>query len=181
MDKRLLVSLSLALVLAGCAANGNGSGQAAASDDVVNPSGHLVKGPVVVAEISPYVDASVIDQRIVAECVELGANLSKATQAFGERYGVEVVRQKEVDTQAPGTTLVVKIASATSGGNAFLGHHKTVSVKAELYQDGKMVSSTLKTRNSSGGFGGGFMGSCDVLDRTVNTLGSDVIKWVQTL
>ena len=66
-----------------------------------------------------------------------------------------------------------------SAGNAFIGHRKSASVKAELYQDGKLIDSADYTRNSSGGFLGGFKGSCSVLEHTVNTLGNDVAKWLK--
>lgn len=35
------------------------------------------------------------------------------------------------------------------------------------------------SRNSSGGIGGGFKGSCAVLERCVNTLGKDVDAWLK--
>ncbi|MEM0514100.1 hypothetical protein WCN91_01365 [Pseudoalteromonas sp. YIC-827] len=63
-----------------------------------------------------------------------------------------------------------------SGGNAFIGHRKSASVSAKLMIDGKVVDSTSKTRNSAGGF----KGSCSVLAHTVNTLGSDIAKWVKS-
>ena len=44
----------------------------------------------------------------------------------------------------------------------------------------KEVADTIKTRNAAGGFLGGFKGSCAVLEHTVNTLGSDVVKWLKT-
>ena len=34
-------------------------------------------------------------------------------------------------------------------------------------------------RNSSGGMGAGFKGSCDVLERSVNAIGKDVAAWLQ--
>ena len=70
------------------------------------------------------------------------------------------------------------IVQAFSGGNAFIGHRKSVTVSATLIVDGEEIDSTIKMRNSGGGFFGGFKGSCDVLAHTVNTLGSDVSEWL---
>jgi hypothetical protein len=36
-------------------------------------------------------------------------------------------------------------------GNAFLGHHKSVSVKGKLYQEGQLWGSFKARRNSMGG------------------------------
>lgn len=75
----------------------------------------------------------------------------------------------------------IQIVSAISIGNAFTGHRKSVSVEAVLYKNGAVLGKKLLTRDSGGGAFAGFKSSCDVLDRTVNTLGSDVVKWLKSV
>jgi hypothetical protein len=79
-----------------------------------------------------------------------------------------------------GTQLKLMISNALSSGNAFMGHHKSVSIIAELYKDGKLIDTYSTTRNSGGGIGAGFKNSCAVLERCVTTLGKDVAQWVKT-
>ena len=73
----------------------------------------------------------------------------------------------------------MKIVNATSRGNAYTGHHKSVSIEAELFENGQLVDTYTGSRNSTGGFAGRFKGSCSVLARCVNTLGNDVSKWLK--
>jgi hypothetical protein len=41
------------------------------------------------------------------------------------------------------------------------------------------VAQTTLSRDSSGGFGGGYKGSCSVLRRCTNALGKDIAAWVK--
>lgn len=127
----------------------------------------------------PYLDDTAIPDKIRNECRTLGAELSASTERFALQQGLKVERVEAVDAKQGGSVLVLKIISAVSSGNAFIGHHKNVAVKAELFRDGQLVAYTTRSRNSTGGFAGGFKGSCDVLERTVNTLGSDIAKWLR--
>jgi hypothetical protein len=63
-------------------------------------------------------------------------------------------------------------------GNAFLGHHKSVSVKGKLYQEGQLLGSFKARRNSMGGAFGKFRGSCSVLSSAVKELEEDVAGWL---
>jgi len=124
-------------------------------------------------------DEKIIQANIKSECVNLGDQFSNSTAAAIQKNGWSVTKQPELDTSSPGINLKLVIINAHSGGNAFLGHSKAVSIEAELYKDGKLINTYSATRNSSGGFGGGFKGSCAVLERCVNTLGKDVNEWLK--
>jgi hypothetical protein len=132
-----------------------------------------------VAESTPYLDETIVPVKIRKECTNLGRELSEATQRYGTKYGVKFIRKTEIEPSKGGQVLVLKIASAVSSGNAWIGHDKYINVKIELYKDGKLLASDMKERNSRGGFGAGFKSSCSVLGRCVNTLGSDIAKWVK--
>jgi hypothetical protein len=126
----------------------------------------------------PYMDESLIPGKILKECVSLGKTFSQSAETFGRKYGVQVDRKEHLTADSERDVLVLKMVTAVSAGNAFMGHHKSMTAKGELYRDGKLVRTVTKERSSRGGFGAGFKGSCTVLERTVETLGSDFIKWV---
>ena len=87
----------------------------------------------------------------------------------------------QVDSKLPtaGKVINISIDNIYSGGNAFLGHRKQATVSAHLTDNGEVIARTNKSRNSGGGFLGGFKGSCSVLNHTVNTLGNDIAKWLK--
>jgi hypothetical protein len=127
-----------------------------------------------------YYDEKVIPSNIRTECTNLGNKLVESTNAAVQKSGWSVIKQADVNTNTAGVSLKLSIVNAHSGGNAFTGHQKSVTINAELFKEGKLVDSYTGTRNSSGGFGAGFKGSCAVLERCANTLGSDVSKWLAT-
>ena len=53
-----------------------------------------------------------------------------------------------------------------------------VTVRGVLTQDGQNVATVTARRVSRGGAFGGFKGSCDVLERVVTVVGSDVAEWL---
>jgi hypothetical protein len=137
--------------------------------------------PVILLTVAPYQDEDGIANKVIEECTELGTQLSESTAKYLVDKGMQVQRQPSVDLKSAKQALNVKITSAVSAGNAFIGHRKSVSIRAELYKDGVLVAKTGKTRDSAGGAFGGFKSSCGVLERTVNTLGNDVAKWLAGL
>lgn len=135
---------------------------------------------ITINQTVPYYDEKVIASNIRTECTNLGSKLAESTGLAVQKNGWSVIKQADVGTSTPGISLKLSIVNALSGGNAFMGHSKSVTISAELFKDGKLVDSYTGTRNSSGGFGGGFKGSCAVLERCANTLGGDVSKWLAT-
>ena len=127
-----------------------------------------------------YQDEKIIQSNIRDECAGLGNQFSQATSVALQSNGWSVIKKSEVDSAAPGVNLKLTILNAFSAGNAFTGHRKSVAIVAELFKDGQLIGTYNQTRNSSGGFGAGFKGSCDVLERCVNTLGKDVAKWMKS-
>jgi len=123
-----------------------------------------------------------------AEDAEIAGNIKhdcNINQQLGQ-FIAEYAKAKSVATQSVASTdktmlgrvLVVEIRDAVSDGNPFLGHHKSTSVRGALYQDGAVIAKFKGRRNSMGGFGAGFKGSCSVLGRTVKALGEDIAGWL---
>jgi hypothetical protein len=123
-------------------------------------------------------DEKIIAPKILSECSALGAQFSAAAAQGLQSSGWEVEQVADVTEQTKGKALKLEITHALSAGNAFMGHHKSVAVAAGLYVDGVLVDTFAGTRESAGGITGGFKGSCAVLQRCVNTLGSDLAKWL---
>jgi hypothetical protein len=81
---------------------------------------------------------------------------------------------------ATGRFLQLRIESAMAAGNAFTGHAKQVTTSAHLFENGKEIAQTTKSRDSMGGVFGGYKSSCNVLRRCAITLGKDIADWVKS-
>ena len=133
---------------------------------------------VAVSSTVNYQDQDIIPGNILSECGQLGSSFSSSTEKYLRDNGWQVSALNGEPAAGTGKQLKLQVANAFSAGNAFTGHRKSVSIIAELYEDGQLVDTYRQTRNSSGGFAGGFKGSCSVLYRCTNTLGNDVAKWM---
>lgn len=63
------------------------------------------------------------------------------------------------------------------GGGSWSGA-KSVSLRVELMEQGRSVSSMVFNRNSRGGVLGGVSGTCPIFERIAIVLGRDVANWV---
>jgi hypothetical protein len=189
MSKRLVWGSAL-LVLALCGADARAqSASAPEPAESEQDAGPAVAGvskdaqvdrsiPIDIAQSTPYFEDGFVADNIVRECQGLGPTLASTISRRGEPVGITINRHENFDAKKSRQALDVKIVSAVSSGNAFIGHRKSLSVRAELYREGKLVSRVTKTRNSGGGFGAGFKSSCTVLERAAEALGVDVVKWL---
>jgi hypothetical protein len=143
-----------------------GAWQSAYADDSV-----LIQRPVPINE-----DAD-IPGAVKREC-KLGEKLPDAIAEHGRDANLKTSFAAQVDSSHPGRVLVMEITNVVSEGNSFIGHHKSMSVKGKLYQDGQPIGSFKGRRNSMGGAFAGFKGNCSVLERTTNELGEDIAKWL---
>jgi hypothetical protein len=122
--------------------------------------------------------AAVADN-IKAEC-GLPQSQSEAVLKQLAEVGLPAQAASSEAVPATGRFLDLRIEAAISGGNGFIGHRKHVTTSARLFQDGVEVAQTTLSRDSTGGFGGAYRGSCSVLRRCVNTLGKDIAAWVKS-
>lgn len=125
-----------------------------------------------------YQNKAIIPSKITTECTDLGTQFAQSTKKYLEASGWNVSMSGDNMPTKEGDMLKLEILNAMSSGNAFIGHHKSVAVSATLYRNGTVVDTFTSSRDSSGGFMGGFKGSCSVLNRCVNTLGNDIAKWM---
>lgn len=134
---------------------------------------------VQMASVTPYAEDADISAKVRTECVKLPTQLPAYTREFGAASSQEITLVDQVSADMPGRVLIVEIADAVSMGNAFIGHQKYSKVKGKLYQDGELIGSFSGRRNSMGGFGAGYKGSCSVLGRTIKALGKDIAVWLK--
>ncbi len=133
--------------------------------------------PITVPQSVPFAEEAEIAGRTRNEC-HINDQLGDFIAAYAREKGVATRAAPATDPSLPGRVLVVEIRHAVSEGNAFLGHHKSTSVRGALYQDGRAVAKFKGRRDSMGGFAAGYKGSCSVLGRTVRALGQDIAEWL---
>lgn len=185
-----LTPLAVALLLAGCASTSTDTATPATTATVVQPATVVAKETTrtnkaatktgfMINSISGFSENAEVPTNVREECHGVASKLTDAVVKYGNAQGLQVRANPEVTPTQDGKVVKVSITGMFSGGNAFIGHRKSASVKAELFENGKLLDTTSYTRNSGGGAFGGFKGSCAVLEHTVNTLGNDVAKWLK--
>jgi chorismate synthase len=127
----------------------------------------------------PYASETPVADNVRNECSDLGTRITTSLQQYAAKYGVATVVVDKIDPKAPGAVFQIEIVNIFSAGNAFIGHRKSMAARGELFVNGVSKGHVDFTRNSSGGFGGGFKGSCSVLARCSKTLGNDFAKWLK--
>jgi len=132
---------------------------------------------VAVQRRTPYSEDAMIAGKIKRECT-IDTQMPGFIAEYGKNEHIDVQLVDKADKDMQGRVLLLKIIDARSSGNAFIGHHKSMTVSGELYQDGKMIGSFKGRRNSMGGVFAGFKGSCSVLGRTAKALGEDIARWL---
>lgn len=169
MIKRLL-GLSLLILLTAC--GGRNAAPTASGEKLQSTVKIYIDNEI------PYHDPMIIATNIKKECSTLGTALSDYVKKYSNEYNIDVIQVSDLASVTNGYVLDLKIRNALSAGNAWSGHKKQVLISAELLKDGNKINVFTGSRDSMGGFWGGFKGSCSVLDRTVNTLGSDTAIWL---
>ncbi|MFO0690970.1 MAG: hypothetical protein U0900_19895 [Myxococcota bacterium] len=132
----------------------------------------LVQRPV------PYSEDGDVAEKIRNEC-KIDEQLADFLKASAGENGVEIQFSDGPVDRSKGRVLDLRITSAISMGNAFIGHQKSTAIVGTLYENGRKIASFKARRNSMGGAFAGYKGSCAVLGRTVKVLGEDVAKWLK--
>lgn len=166
--KQILISAFLAVIVIGCGLN-----DPKKSNMKVNAA-----TAIKIHSVIPYKKGAVVSASIKNEC-KIQDQLSEFIHAYAVGEGVGVIRKGKVRKKSKGKVLLVNITDAVSSGNAFIGHRKYTKIKGTLYNNGKKQGGFTAARTSGGGAWAGFKGSCSVLGRTVQALGSDVSLWLK--
>lgn len=132
---------------------------------------------VTVQSSTPYAHDALVAGAVRREC-KLPQELPAFIREYSKEDGTTVVLSPQASASSAGRVLTLEFVEVSSDGNAFIGHHKSTTVRGKLYQDGAEIGNFVGRRNSMGGAFGGFKGSCSVLGRTVKALGKDIAGWL---
>jgi hypothetical protein len=129
-----------------------------------------------------YAQDADIPPKVRAECMGLETLTGQLivdmlkNKKYAASYAVD-----EVNDASIGIALRAQIVgiTATPGGGWSGG--KTMVVKAELFQDGILVDSAVRSRSSKGGLFGAVKGNCDILERDAEALAADIYVWLVRL
>jgi len=101
---------------------------------------------------------------------------SHAFQSVNKKFPGSTRVEKAEGEQ--GKVLRLTITSVIGAGGGAWSGPKTMTVRADLLQSGKVIASTVKSRSSGGGAFGGMKGTCQIFERVMTTLGADVAAWL---
>jgi hypothetical protein len=124
-----------------------------------------------------YAEEAFVRPEIRSEC-NLENKVPEWIQLFAAKKGIQV----ELVDALPetGTVLQLEIADAIETGNAWTGRQKGLVIQGRLMEDGQLKGNFRGRRMTSGGFFGGYKGTCSFLGRCAKTLGSDVADWLRS-
>jgi len=137
------------------------------------------QGPVVVPAEVPFSNPDVIDGAIVKEC-QLPQQVAQRLQTALAAAGIEARAVAGAKPDSGEQVLLVEIAQAQSGGNAWTGHKKSLTVSGKLFRKGEQVAKFVSTRNSGGGAFAGYKSSCAVLARCAEAIAKDTAGWLKS-
>ena len=115
---------------------------------------------------------------MLREC-NIGTPFSESVQDYARKYNIEVDRVENINNKDNENYIKLEIISVVSRNRAYGKRHaKLVNIEATVFENGVVVHKINRTRKSNGGAFGFMKSSCTVLERTVNTLGIDVAKFL---
>jgi hypothetical protein len=167
----LLIALVIGLApSAGCTnRRAESSSPEVDSTPVADP--YLVQVPATLDPQAP------IDYEVKRECgleLLLGNNVfQKVNDKFPGSSYVE-----KADNTEKGKVLIVTITSVLGAGGTSWTGPKSMTIRADVVQTGKVIATIVKTRDSMGGVFGAVRGRCSILARVADALAEDVADWL---
>jgi hypothetical protein len=118
-----------------------------------------------------------IAESVKRECNVEGMIGDEVFQRVSQRYpGTAQVRNAE--QAGDGYVVVVTITNVVgTGGGAWSGK-KSVSIRADVLRNSKLVATRNLFRQSGGGIYGGTIGTCKIMELIAVALGKDVAAWM---
>lgn len=131
----------------------------------------LVRVPADFDKAAPIVSS------VKAECAVDTLIGTHVFQGVSEKFpGALQVREL---AEADGNKVVnLTILSVYGVGGGSWSGPKSISVRAELMQNGQVIATSVKQRSSTGGVFGGMMGTCAIMERIAVVLGKDIAAWL---
>ena len=79
-----------------------------------------------------------------------------------------------------GRVLQMEITDVHAPGWGAFSGPKWMTVKGELFENGKSIGSFRAKRFSTGGAFGGFKGTCSIIGRCTKAIGQDIASWLRS-
>jgi hypothetical protein len=89
------------------------------------------------------------------------------------------VQAKDIAEAGEGKFLGLTVLNARGAGGGNWSGAKSLTVRAELYQNGKVIRSVVAQRSSRGGVFGGITGTCPIIERDAGAIGKDLVRWLE--
>jgi hypothetical protein len=80
-------------------------------------------------------------------------------------------------TKSKKRTMIITILDVIAVGGGGWSGPKTITVQADIYQNGEIVKTTVKARSGKGGFFGAVKGTCAIVQNVAEVVGSDIARW----
>jgi hypothetical protein len=124
-----------------------------------------------------FSEGAFVRPAVKTEC-RLEERLPQSIQEYARKNGIEV----ELVDKLPSTgrVLELEIADAIEMGNAWTGRQKGLVIQGRLVENGAPMGSFRGRRMTTGGFFGGYKGTCSFLGRCAKRLGADVADWLKS-
>jgi hypothetical protein len=126
---------------------------------------------------SGFAEGAFVRPAVKTEC-RLEERLPQSIQAYARKNGIEIEFVDKLPSR--GRVLELEIADAIEAGNAWTGRQKGLVIQGRLVENGAAVGNFRGRRMTTGGFFGGYKGTCSFLGRCAKVLGRDVADWLRS-
>jgi hypothetical protein len=123
-----------------------------------------------------FAEGAMVRPEVRSEC-RLAERLPQFIEEYARQSGVAVELVDALPRQ--GRVLELEIADAVEMGNAWIGRQKGLVIQGRLLENGAQVARFRGRRMTSGGFFGGYKGTCAFFGRCAKKLGHDVAEWLK--
>ena len=129
-------------------------------------------GAIKVAREIPVAESSDVREAVRNEC-----KLQTKVTMFLDKYSEQV--ELVDDPSGSGDRLELTITKVNAGGGGAWSGPKSMTVKGQLFQNGKPGPTFTASRYSGGGMFAGYKGTCSIVGRCAKTIGKDISKWLE--
>jgi hypothetical protein len=141
-------------------------------------SGYAGGGTITIQKTAPFEKDLAVPAAVRDEC-QLETKIPDFTEEFAKGAFDKIVMADSVSEKTPGKAVKITITDLAGTRGGIYSGPKFVSIKATLWQDGKVIGTLASSRSTSGGAWGGYKGTCSLLGRCAKTLGKDVATWLK--
>lgn len=141
-------------------------------------SGYAGGGTIIIQKTARFEEGLAVTEAVRTEC-QLETKIPDFTEEFAKNAFDKIVMEESVSEKTPGKAVKITITGVAGAGGGLYSGPKFVSIKATLWQDGKVIGTLASSRVTSGGAWGSYKGTCGLLARCAKTLGKDIATWLK--